>query len=79
METFLSYSGGAAPLQDLRRDIHGFIASKANINIEVATSYGGETFLVTLNYNFIFIVESVVCLQSTVLINHQLKSKFFQK
>ena len=39
-------TGGAAPLQELRRDLHGFIASKANINIEVATSYGGETFLV---------------------------------
>jgi len=38
--------GGAAPLQELKRDIHGFIASKANINIELATSYGGETFLV---------------------------------
>jgi hypothetical protein len=39
-------SSMAAPLQDLKRDIHGFIASKANINlIDSVVSYGGETFL----------------------------------
>jgi hypothetical protein len=40
----VNLSGGAAPLQDLKRDLHGFIASKAHINIEML-SYGGETFL----------------------------------
>ena len=39
-------SGGGEKLQDLKRDLHGFIASKANINlIETTVSYGGETFL----------------------------------
>ncbi len=37
-------SGGANQLQYLKRDLHGFIASKAHINIETV-SYGGETFL----------------------------------
>ena len=37
-------SGNAAALQDFKRDLHGFIASKAHINIETV-SYGGETFL----------------------------------
>ena len=39
-----SMSGNAAALQDFKRDLHGFIASKAHINIETV-SYGGETFL----------------------------------
>lgn len=38
-------SGGSAQLQDLKRDLHGFIAAKANINIDTTISYGGETFL----------------------------------
>ena len=37
-------SGNAAALQDFKRDMHGFIASKVHINIETV-SYGGETFL----------------------------------
>jgi hypothetical protein len=34
-------------VQDLKRDLHGFIASKANMmNMDVGSvSYGGETFL----------------------------------
>ncbi len=38
-------NAGAEKLQDLKRDLHGFIASKANINIDTTVSYGGETFL----------------------------------
>ncbi len=38
-------NAGAEKLQDLKRDLHGFIASKANINMDTAVSYGGETFL----------------------------------
>ena len=38
-------STGGEKLQDLKRDLHGFIASKANINIDTTVSYGGETFL----------------------------------
>ena len=36
---------GGDAMQELSRDVRGFIASKANINIEMTTSYGGETFL----------------------------------
>ena len=36
---------GNLALQELKRDIGGFIASKANINIMDTVSYGGETFL----------------------------------
>lgn len=43
----MGLTGNAAPLQDLKRDLHGFIASKAHINIGglESVSYGGETFL----------------------------------
>ena len=34
----------ASSVQEIKRDIRGFLASKANINIEML-SYGGETFL----------------------------------
>jgi len=32
-------------MQELKREIHEFIASKANINLDNPNSYGGETFL----------------------------------
>lgn len=37
-------SAGAAQLQDMKRDLQGFISSKANITFD-HVSYGGETFL----------------------------------
>eukprot|EP00095_Tigriopus_kingsejongensis_P004470 maker-scaffold168_size293125-snap-gene-1.75 protein:Tk04470 transcript:maker-scaffold168_size293125-snap-gene-1.75-mRNA-1 annotation:"exocyst complex component 5" len=38
-------STGSEKLYDLKRDIQGLIASKANINLDTSVSYGGETFL----------------------------------
>jgi hypothetical protein len=58
------FSGGAAPLQELKRDIHGFIASKANINIEVATSYGGETFLVFLLFKVQILMSDFIIMKN---------------
>jgi len=42
--TLLMGGTAASSVQDIKRDIRGFLASKANINIEML-SYGGETFL----------------------------------
>lgn len=39
------FSTGTEKLNDLKRDIQGLIASKANINLDTSVSYGGETFL----------------------------------
>lgn len=38
-------SVGGRKLQDLKRDLHGFIATKANVSVEPGVSDGGETLL----------------------------------
>jgi len=38
-------SGGSGTVQELKRDIHGLIAAKTNINLADIIDYGGKTFL----------------------------------
>jgi len=38
-------SGGAGTVQELKRDIHGLIAARTNINLADVVDYGGKTFL----------------------------------
>ena len=38
-------AGGSSTVQDLKRDIHGLIAAKTNLNLAEVADYGGKTFL----------------------------------